>query len=163
MPESVYALGVRTRRLAGGSPAASSFSCSAKKRNQKKAAPAFGETPGISNLSGAAKELASLRHLSLACGNPSQVQNSRRRQRGGKTVARHRFSSPLSRQFFRGRSGELGEHCLSPKGELRSRPNGLGKVGNPKGDEAGRAFFGYFLCTSKESNALPGAPGQSPI
>mgnify|MGYP005841164265 CR=1 FL=1 len=81
---------------------------------------------------------------------------------GRKTVAHHRFSSPLSRQFFRGRSGEVGEHCLSPQGELRSRPNGLGKIGYPKGDEAGRAFFGYFLCTSKESNALPGAPGQSP-
>jgi len=70
--------------------------------------------------------------------------------------------SPLCSQFFRVRSGEVGEHCLSPKGELRSRPNGLEKIGYPKGGKAGWAFFGYFLCPHKESTALPGAPGQSP-
>jgi hypothetical protein len=62
----------------------------------------------------------------------------------------------LRRRFFRRCSGELGEHCLSPQGELRSRPNSAGKIGNPKGGEAGCAFFGSFLCTSKERNWPPG-------
>ncbi len=61
------------------------------------------------------------------------------------------FQHPLlRRRFFRRRAGEVGEHCLSPKGESRSRPSGVGKIGHPKGGEAGCAFFRTFLCTSKE-------------
>jgi hypothetical protein len=51
---------------------------------------------------------------------------------------------PQSRQLLRCRSGDVGEHCLRPQAELHSRPNGAGKIGNPKGGEAGRAFFGYI-------------------
>jgi hypothetical protein len=54
------------------------------------------------------------------------------------------FQSRLRCQFLRCRSGVVGEHCLRPKAELRSRPNGTGKIGNPKGGAAGRDFFGYL-------------------
>jgi hypothetical protein len=40
--------------------------------------------------------------------------------------------------------GAVGEYCLSPKGELRSRPIISAKSGKPKAGEAGRTFFGYL-------------------
>gem|GEM_PF-7126359 len=104
-------------------------------------------------------------------GNSTNAPNSRKREfclfleRGGACAASLwilAFESPLSRRVWAKRLGDFGEYCLSPKGELRSRPIVLFKLGEPKAGEAGRAFFGYFLCTSKESNALPGAPGQLP-
>ncbi len=181
-------------RLAGGARRRIPFFARAKK-GTKENTPRCRRNPEDFRLGWAAKELAALKQLSPAFGSPSQTENPRLRQRGGKThtpssshpsprrkpgsraidlldsglrwndgfcspraVANHRITPPLSRQFFRTRSGEVGEHCLSPQGELRSRPNGFGKIGHPKGDEAGRAFFGYFLCTSKESNAPARGP-----
>jgi len=56
-------------------------------------------------------------------------------------------------------SGEAeGRRKLSERSEFFRRPGKAEIIG--VSTAAGRAFFGYFLCTSKESNALPGAPGQ---
>jgi hypothetical protein len=55
-------------------------------------------------------------------------------------------------------SGEAeGRRKLFERSEFFRRLGKAGILG--VSTEAGRAFFGYFLCTSKESNALPGAPG----
>lgn len=84
--------------------------------------------------------------------------------RGARQRGRGRGLPPLlSRRFFRRCSAEVGEHCLSPKGELRSRPNGVGKIGHSKGGEAGRTFFGSFLCTRKERNWPPGHSRPTPF
>ncbi len=56
-------------------------------------------------------------------------------------------------------SGEAeGRRKLFERSEFFRRPLKVGSLG--VSTEAGRAFFGSFLCTSKERNALPGAPGQ---
>ena len=60
-----------------------------------------------------------------------------------------------------GLSGEAeGRRKLFERSEFFRRPLKAGSLG--VSTEAGCAFFGYFLCTSKESNAPPGAPGQTP-
>jgi hypothetical protein len=49
--------------------------------------------------------------------------------------------SPVRRQGFGRESGEMGEHCLSAKRELRSRPLGRAAQGTQQGQRTGVAFF----------------------
>jgi len=56
--------------------------------------------------------------------------------------------------------GAGGRRKLFERSEFFRRPVKVGSLG--VSTEAGRAFFGSFLCTSKERDALPGAPGQTP-
>ncbi len=42
--------------------------------------------------------------------------------------------------------------------EFTRRPGLPSSAGEPQAGAPGCAFFGYFLCTSKESNLLPGNP-----
>ncbi len=171
--------------LAGGARRCITFFACAKKVT-KESTPRCRRNPEGFALARAAKELApaGLRQLSPAFGCPDQGKNPRRRQRGKGVACDPRATNrlcaaqphgkrsealpliltltfpPLRRLVQGPGRGAVGEDCLSPKGEFRSRP-GLGpERGNPKGAEAGCVFFGYFLCTSKESNASPGAPGQ---
>ncbi len=70
-------------------------------------------------------------------------------------------------------SGGLGEHCSSsavergvcaPPGRVAQPRLLLFWRGNAEGASApGSAFFDYFLCTSKESNQLPGCPRREPV
>ncbi len=76
------AIDVRLVTLAGGSPAASYFSCAAKKSNPKKAAPAAADFPVRACVEWAEKELATLRQLSPAFGYPTRRRPARLRQRG---------------------------------------------------------------------------------
>jgi hypothetical protein len=78
-----------------------------------------------------------------------------------------RCSPPLPEPRLPALGGGAGGRCLSSNGgklfehsEFFRRP--LKVVGLGVSTEAGRAFFGSFLCTSKERNALPGAPGLTP-
>jgi hypothetical protein len=66
--------------------------------------------------------------------------------------------SPQPEPRFRGEAGGSRRVCLSPKGELRSRPALPRNLG--VSTDAGRPSFGYFSWPRKKSNALPGAPGQ---
>ena len=56
--------------------------------------------------------------------------------------------------------GAGGRRKLFERSEFFRRPLKVGSLG--VSTAAGRAFFGSFLCTSTERDALPGAPGQSP-
>jgi hypothetical protein len=58
-------------------------------------------------------------------------------------------------------SGEVGEHCLSPQGELRSRPIASSNFGNPEGAaRQGPPSLGYFSWRLKKSDQPPGCPRQ---
>jgi hypothetical protein len=50
---------------------------------------------------------------------------------------------------------------VSERSEFFRRPAETGKLG--VSTDVGRAFFGYFLCTSKESNAPAGRPRPMPL
>ncbi|HEX8978296.1 MAG TPA: hypothetical protein VF811_01190, partial [Parasulfuritortus sp.] len=51
------------------------------------------------------------------------------------------FPLPFSRsRDFGAKPGVVGEHCLSPQGELRSRPASFRNLG--VSTDVGRAFFG---------------------
>ncbi len=70
------------------------------------------------------------------------------------------FLGPLGAAESGERAGGLSASMFESRrsrGELRSRPSPFPRRGNPKGGDVGRAFFGDFLCTSKESHAPPGA------
>jgi hypothetical protein len=70
---------------------------------------------------------------------------------GENTVAHHRFSSPLSRQFFRGRSGEVGEHCLSPAGaSCAAARTGLEKLGTRRATKRGVLSLVTFFAQAKK-------------
>jgi hypothetical protein len=58
---------------------------------------------------------------------------------------------------FRGEAGGC-RRKLSERSEFFRRPASFRNLG--VSTDAGCAFFAYFLCTSKESKVLPGAPGQ---
>jgi len=74
----------------------------------------------------------------------------------------HRFSHPLQPEpWFRGGNGAAeGRRKLSERSEFFRRP--VPSRNHGVSTDAGRAFFGYFLCTSKESNRLPGRPRPTP-
>jgi hypothetical protein len=67
--------------------------------------------------------------------------------------------SPLQPEpWFLDGSGEAeGRRKLSERSEFFRRP--FPSRNHGVSTDAGRAFFAYLLCTSKESKALPGAPG----
>ena len=142
--------------LAGGCPAASYFSCVAKKSNQKKATPLPPKSPRLTHSHGRlANSPFGLRHRSPT--SPVGMGETRRRQRG-KGVTTRRFAPPLTEPRISALAGEAeGRRKLFERSEFFRRPGKVGILG--VSTEAGRAFFGYFLCTSKESNAPPGAPG----
>lgn len=163
--------------LAGGARQRVTFFACAKKVT-KESTPRCRRNPGRKALVRAAKKLASLKQLSLAFGFPGQVPSARRRQRGeehpmasGVTLrkrlpqaiplAEGRFSPLLTPPTGRRRRGGSRRACLSPAGASLRAALGAGDRSGISA-EAGRAFFGYFLCMSKESNALPGAPGLPP-
>jgi hypothetical protein len=82
---------------------------------------------------------------------------TRRRQRE-KGVSSRRFAPPLTEPRISALVGEAeGRQKLFERSEFFCRSGKAGILG--VSTEAGRAFFAYFLCTSKESRALPGAPG----
>jgi hypothetical protein len=59
-------------------------------------------------------------------------------------------------------SGDVGEHCLSPEGELRSRPIPSLNFGNPEGAaRTGPLSLGYFSWRLKKSDQPPGCPRQT--
>jgi hypothetical protein len=53
---------------------------------------------------------------------------------------------------------EIGEHCLSPQGELRSRRLLHQPQGTPQGQREQAAFFGLHLAA--KSDQPPGCPGK---
>ncbi len=73
---------------------------------------------------------------------------------------RDAFPPPLTAPRISGAAGGR-RRKLSERSEFFRRPVAPEILG--VSPEAGRAFFGYFLCTNKESNAPPGAPGQTPF
>ncbi len=134
--------------LAGKRPAARDFLCSCKESHQRKHAlhpskprdfgtrlggerTRFAQTPFADGPQPRPEISAPAEGgVKPAYCNPASHPTTGRRRDG--------FQNPLlSRRFFRCRPGEVGEHCLSPKGELRSRPDGGGKIGHPKGGEVG--------------------------
>jgi hypothetical protein len=62
---------------------------------------------------------------------------------------------------FMKQSREVGKHCLSPQGELRSRPIASSNFGNPAGAaQQGPPSLGHFSWRSKNSDQPPGCPRQ---
>lgn len=148
--------------LAGGSPAADYFSCAAKKSNQKKAA-TLRRPSGTHFFRGRSGGCAT-----RPCGAqtvladfPRTTSEKVATQRGGCTGARSVYLPPLPEPRILTLTGEAeGRRKLSEpgRGEFFRRLGKIKILG--VSTAAGRALFAYFLCTGKESKALPDAPGQ---
>jgi hypothetical protein len=71
-------------------------------------------------------------------------------------------NSPSALPKFDKESGDVGEHCLSPEGELRSRPIASSNFGSAEGAaRTGPPSLGYFSWRRKKSDQPPGCPRQT--
>ncbi len=182
-----------SRVFGRGCPAASYFSCLAKKSNQKKATPLPPKSPRLAHSLGRLANSPWLRQDSdIARRLPPREWARRGGGRGGKASPRDGLRLSEANRFVEN-CNALGDACHGGQGQ---RPDALSPLLTPPSGtrihggsrraclssgeagaslraargfgcrtgisaEAGRAFFGYFLCTSKESNAPPGAPGKT--
>lgn len=160
--------------LAGGARRRLTFFACAKNVS-KESTPRFAalRVPKFRAAVRAAAQLApaGLRHCSPT---PPERQHEIWRLRGESSTTRHRchpavtapcatlFRPLCQRRGFCSGSGlpQASERCLSAASSFAAPVQSKNSGVSP---EAGRPSFGYFSWPLKKSNALPGAPGQTPF
>lgn len=159
--------------LAGGARRRVTFFACAKKVT-KESTPCFRRNPRPAAVAEGGSQTRPCGAQTRSPTSPAAPMAGRRRQTGGESSLRNprRLSQPLAERAAAGAatlfsplpapggrhlSGEAeGQRKLFERSEFFRCPDKCLPPG--VSPAAGRAFFGYFLCTSKESNWPPGHP-----
>jgi hypothetical protein len=142
-----------------GCPATRNFSCLAKKSHQKKATLLTSKPRLHARFSGDERTRCAQTPF-VGLRQPENHAHNRLRQKGEKRRAPPGFD-PFCRcrELLTGLGKpKASKRCLSAASSFAARTSQKFSGFHRK---QGCAFFGYFLCTSKESNVPPGTPGQS--